>query len=190
MMHGWSLPDRAVIGGKDYPIHGDFRDILEIFAYFSDPDLPPYLSWQIALALFYEGQIPTGDQQEAMAYLTWFINGGQPETEGTNVKLIDWEQDRSMIASDVNKAAGQEIRALPFLHWWTFLSWFHAIGEGQLSTVVSIRSKLSRGKKLEGWEKEYYRENKKTVDIRPRYSRQEIAEKQQLEKLLATKEGR
>ncbi len=190
MMDGWDLPQSGFIGGKRYPIHGDFRDILEIFSYFSDPDLPPYLSWQIALALFYEGEIPPEHTQEAITYLSWFLNGGNPEQKSSGPKLIDWEQDRSMIAADVNKAAGQDIRALPFLHWWTFLSWFHSIGEGQLSTVVSVRSKLAKGKKLEGWELEYYREHKKTIDLPKRCSRQEIEEKQQLERLLSTKKGR
>ena len=87
----------------------------------------------------------------------------------------------------MNKAAGQEIRALPFLHWWTFLSWFHAIGQGQLSTVVSIRDKLAHGKKLEDWEKTFYRENKGKVELKKRYSQQELQTRQQLELLL---EGR
>ena len=190
MMEGWTLPTGTVIGGKYYSIHGDFRDIMEIFSYFSDPELPPYLSWQIALALFYDEPIPQAHQLEAMNYLSYFINGGHQETGNTGAKLIDWQQDRDMIAADVNKAAGQEIRGLPFLHWWTFLSWFHAIGEGQLSTVVGIRSKLAQGKKLEGWEKEFYRTHKKTVDIPKRYTRQEMEDRQRLEQLLSKKEGR
>ena len=85
----------------------------------------------------------------------WFINCGDTETTRKAPKLMDWEQDARAIVADVNKVAGMEIRALTYLHWWTFLSWFHAIGEGQLSTVVSIRDKLRRGKKLEQWEKEH-----------------------------------
>ena len=57
-MTGWTLPVSAVIGGKTYPIHGDYRDVLEIFSYFEDPDLPECLKWQIGLALFFEGEIP------------------------------------------------------------------------------------------------------------------------------------
>lgn len=181
----WQLPTTAVIGGKQYGLHCDYRDILEIFSYFTDPDLPEYLRWQIALALFYEESIPQKDLMEAMEFLARFISGGREEPENPGSRLLDWEQDGEMIVADINKAAGQEIRALPFLHWWTFLSWFHAIGEGQLSTVVTIRDKLSRGKKLEGWEKDFYRENRQRVELRPRYSRQEQQARQQLESLLA-----
>ena len=86
--------------------------------------------------------------------------------------------------ADVNKVAGTEIRAIPFLHWWTFMAYFNAIGEGQLSTLVSIRDKLRRGKKLEKWEQEYYRKNKERVDLRKRYSAEELAEQQRLKMLL------
>lgn len=186
-MTGWSLPTRAVFGGKTYQLHADYRDILEIFSYLNDPDLPEYLRWSIALALFYDDPVPGEHQQEAMEYLARFISGGEAETAAPGPKLIDWEQDSAMIVADVNKAAGQEIRALPFVHWWTFLSWFHAIGQGQLSTVVSIRDKMARGKKLEDWEKTFYRENKHKVELKKRYSQQELQTRQQLELLL---EGR
>lgn len=180
----WRLPDHAVIGGKKYEIHPDFRDILEIFSYFSDPDLPEFLQWEIALALFYEEKIPEEHRLPAMEHFNWFVSGGRPQAAAPGPVLLDWEQDAPLIAADINKASGQELRALPFVHWWTFLSWFNAIGQGQLSTVVSIRSKLAGGKKLEGWEQEFYRENRALVELPRRYSQQELQEKQRLEKLL------
>lgn len=73
---------------------------------------------------------------------------------------------------------------MPFLHWWTFLAYFNAIGEEQLSTLISIRDKLNRGKKLEKWEQEYYRENKERMDLKKRYSADELAEQERLKKLL------
>lgn len=183
-MSSWQLPVSAVIGGKTYPLHADYRDILEIFSYLEDPDLPDYLRWQIAVALLFEGEVGDADQKEAMEYLCWFVRGGTEETEQPGAKLLDWEQDAPLIVADINKAAGQEIRALPFLHWWTFLAWFHGIGQGQLSLVVSIRDKLRRGKKLESWEKEYYREYKHRVDLRKRYSKEDLAQQAALKALL------
>lgn len=190
MISGWELPVYAHIGGKRYTLNCDFRDILEIFSYFSDPDLSEYLQWQIALALFYEEPIPEEHQQEAMAYFTEFVSGGSSQTQHSGPTLIDWQQDAELIVADINKTAGMEIRGLPFLHWWTFLSWFHAIGEGQLSTVVSIRSKLFKGKKLENWEKDYYREHKHRVDLKKRCCREELEQRQQLEQMLQNLEGR
>ena len=184
MIAGWELPVRAQIGGRSYEIHADYRDILEIFTYFDDPDLPEYLRWQIALALFYEGEIPPEHQQEAMEYLTRFINCGKSETGRPGPKLLDWQQDALSIVADVNKTAGTEIRAMPFLHWWTFMAWFHAIGEGQLSALIAIRDKLARGKKLEKWEQEFYRKNKDRVELKRRYSAEDLDQQAQLKKLL------
>ena len=184
MLKGWDLPTRAQIGGKEYSLHCDYRDILEIFSYFQDPDLPAYLRWRIALALFFEGQIPDEHRQEAMEYLSCFLNGGEDTPQAPAPRLLDWQQDAQVIVADINKVAGQEIRSLPFVHWWTFLSWFHAIGEGQLSTLISLRQKLHKGKKLEDWEKAYYRENKNRVDLPKRYSKEELWEQERLKKLL------
>ncbi len=183
-MTPWQLPTQAVLGGTVYPIHTDYRDVLEIFSYFEDPDLPEYVKWRIALALFYDRQIPPAHMQQAMEFLADFLKGGRQEPEQPAPKLLDWQQDGAVIVAEVNKVAGQEIRALPFVHWWTFLSWFHSIGEGQLSTLVGIREKLRKGKKLDPHEQEYYRTHKHAVDLKVRYSREEMEQRQALEKLL------
>lgn len=183
-MTPWKLPTEAILGGAGYPINADFRDILEIFSYFADPDLPDFIKWQIALALFYDRPIPREYEQEAMAFLTAFLAGGNEVQEAPGPKLLDWEQDGSMIVAEVNKVAGQEIRSLPFVHWWTFLGWFHGIGEGPLSTLVGIREKLRTGKSLEQHEKAYYRAHKFTVDLKPRYSREDLEQQQFLQELL------
>lgn len=183
-MSGWRLPSSAVIGETEYAIHADFRDILEIIEYLEDPDRPEYVRWRIAIALFFEGDIPAESRQEAMEYLADFIACGKQEQGAPGPKLLDWAQDAPVIVADINKTAGCEVRALPFLHWWTFVAYFNAIGEGQLSTLVSIRDKLRRGQKLEKWEQTYYRKNKAQVDLKPRYSAQELAEQERLRKIL------
>lgn len=180
----WQLPLTTDIGGKTYHIHGDFRDILEIFSYWENPDLTDFLRWRIALALFYEEQIPQKSEREAMEYLAFFIRCGQREEVNPSPRLIDWQQDAPAIISDVNKVAGREIRSMPFLHWWTFMAWFFGIGEGQLSTILSIREKLRRGEKLEKWEAAFYRENKQRIDIKKRYSQSELEEQAKIRKLL------
>ena len=55
---------------------------------------------------------------------------------------------------------------------------------GQLSNVVSIRDRLRRGKPLEDWQKEFYRENKAAVDLPVRYTAAEQQQRQQLMALL------
>ena len=86
--------------------------------------------------------------------------------------------------ADINRVAGREVRSLPFCHWWTFLAWFMGIGEGQLSTVVSIREKRRKGKKLSDWEREFYQENRGKVEFRRKYSAKELEEQERFKALL------
>ena len=178
MTNLWFLPTCLTVGEKEYGIHADFRDILEIFSYFQDESLPEFFRWQIALRLFYKAPIPNIHQREAMEKMAEFISCGQKAAPGPS--LVHWQQDASMIIADINRTASQEIRAIPFVHWWTFLSWFHGIGEGQFSAVIGIRDKLLRGKKLEDWEKEFYRKNKDRIDLPKNLTPQQQAEKDRL----------
>lgn len=182
-MNAWALPMAAEFGGMEYKINADFRDVLEIIDYLTDEKRPEFLRWQIALGLFYDGVIPHVYHQDAMKYLADFISYGEKNSK-PGPKLIDWQLDANMIVADINKVAGKEIRALSFLHWWTFLSYFYGIGEGQLSTVVSIRSKKAKGKKLEKWEQEYYSANKSLIDLKHPETEEIRAEKESILKWL------
>lgn len=184
MTSQWVLPLRAEFAGCGYDLNADFRDVLEILQYLQDPSLPEFIRWQVALGLFYRQEVDPRHSRQAMEYLAWFLTGGCQEENRPGPKLLDWQQDAGAIISDVNRISGQEIRALPFLHWWTFLSWFHGIGEGQVSALVSIRDKLRRGKKLEGWEKEFYSANRDRIRLRPACTPAQLREKQELERLL------
>ena len=184
-MSSWRLPTRLEVGGKAYPIHSDYRDILDILHRLNDASEPEFIRWRVALALFYEGDLPRSDYPEAMQKLADFLNCGQTLPRSPAPPLLDWEQDAPLIAADINKAAGCEVRALPYLHWWTFMAWFNSIGDGQLATLLRVRSKLRHGQKLQPWEQDYYRKNKAIVDLRPRLNPAEIAERQRLQRLLA-----
>ena len=171
-MNGWYLPENVQIGDIKYTIHCDYRDMLDIIGRLGDEEELEQVRVYVALALFYEDfeSMPQEDYPEAVRELFSFLSCGEEESGQTRPKTIDWEQDRNLIVADVNKVSGCEIRALPFCHWWTFIGWFRSIGEGQLSTVVSIREKRRKGKKLEDWEKEFYRENREKVDFKTQYS--------------------
>ena len=179
-MNPYSLPRSLPVAGQEHSIHADFREVLQILGYLGDETLPEYLRWHVALGLFYD-EVPL-DVTAAAQALSEFLRCGEPETPGH--KLLDWQQDAVMILADVNRAAGLEVRSQPFVHWWTFLGYFHAIGPGQLSTVVGIRQKLRRGQKLEDWEQQFYRENRGRVDLKRPETAADAAEKQRLLKLL------
>ena len=178
----WSLPDALAVGEMEIPINGDFRNILQVMAVLEDSRFPVFYRWHRAIALFYKAPVPQALEYAAMQAMADFIRYGAPDTPGP--KLLDWQQDAGLILADVNKAAGQELRSCPFVHWWTFLGWFHAIGQGQLSTVVAIRQKLAARQKLEGWEQDFYRQNRALVELKAPLTQEEQAEKERLNKLL------
>lgn len=89
---------------------------------------------------------------------------------------MDWEQDEPILFPAINKVAGIETRATQYIHWWTFSGYFMEIEDGTFSTVLGIRQKKAKGKKLEKWEQEFYRNNRRLCDIRKRYTEEEQAE--------------
>lgn len=178
------LPMSVMVDGREYRIRTDYRDILTIFEAFTDEELSDHEKWSVAVTIFYE-QIPN-NLEEAIKQFTWFINRGEEEKQEsrTSKPLYDWEQDEQMIFQAVNKVAGKEVRELTYMHWWTFLGLFSEIGESMFSSVVNIRNKKNKGKSLEKHEREFYRANKAVVDLKKRYSSEQLAEMAELRRVL------
>lgn len=187
-MNAWTLPTSAILGGKEYEIVTDYRDILDVIKAMQDPGIADFARSQVVLSLFYEDfdSIPPELWKEAMQFMAVFINCGEEvhEDRRPHPKLIDWDQDRQAIVTDISRITGTDIRGVEYLHWWTFVAYYGAIGDGQLATLVSIRQKRSKGKKLEQWEKEFYAEHQDQIDFRPNYTAEEIEEQERLKKLL------
>lgn len=178
------LPTTLTVSGEDYEINSDYRIALLIFEAYDDAELSNSEKAEICLTCLFGNNIPL-DTQEALKQAIWFLDGGDmPKSKGCSKKLIDWKQDESIIFPAVNKAAGKEVRSLSYMHWWTFLGLFGEIGEGLFSSVMNIRQKKAKGKKLEKWEQEFYREHKELIDIKPHYTEAEQAEIDRLNKLL------
>lgn len=177
------LPVTLEIEGKDYKIRTDYRIVLTIFEAFNDVELTETDKMRIMLELLYE---ETPDNiEEALKQATWFLDGGkQYEEFNKTKKVMDWEQDESIIFSAVNKVAGYETREKEYIHWWTFLGYFSEIGEGLFSTIINIRQKKNKGKKLEKYEQEFYKNNKQLIDLKERYTVEEQEEIDRLNNLL------
>lgn len=173
----WSLPKTATLGGRTFSIRWDWRTAMRILALLGDGSRPEWARWYGAVALFYEEPVPDELLGEAAAFLTEFLQAG--ETASPGLRLFDWQADATEIIADINRVAGLEVRNTD-VHWWTFLAWFHAIGEGRLSMLVGLRSKLARGEKLTAAEQEFYRRNRDRV----RLTRPDDPEKARLEAML------
>lgn len=163
----YELPTEITIGGRQYGIRnrGDYRVVLDAFSALEDAELDQNERIISALIIFYEDLnyiedvFELSDMETAVKEMYRFFNCFAPETVKKAKKLIDWEQDSNLISSAVNKVSGVEIRTEPYIHWWTFVSYYMAIGDCVLSTVVSIREKTLTGAKLEKWERDYIHDN-------------------------------
>ena len=165
----YELPTTITINNTVHSIRnqGDFRMVLGCFAILQDEEFTQQERVISALMLFYEGieeledLEKLGDLEEAVHQMALFFNCGKDDDQGakSSYKLLDWDKDEMLIISAVNNVAKKEIRLEPYVHWWTFMAYYMAVGESSLSTVVGIRNKIANGKKLENYERDFRRNN-------------------------------
>ena len=168
----YDLPTKADIGGKTYNLRTDYRAALDMIEIMNDSEISDDERGLLCLQILYPefDEMPQTDYQEAIDYLYWFIGGGDEAPKTNGKKLMDWQQDFSLIVSPVNRVLGYEVRAVEYLHWWSFLAAYYEIGECLYSQVVGIRSKKAKGIKLDKQDQEFYRRNRHLVDIKSRYT--------------------
>lgn len=167
----YAIPTSVDIDGREFKIrnNGDYRMVLDCFSALNDLELNTEERLFASLIIFYEDLNDLEDIQQfdgdslstAVNKMFEFFNCGSDgqNAKKTPYKLVDWETDSQMICSAVNKVAGTEIRSVPYMHWWTFMGYYSAIGECPLATVIHIRDKIMKGTKLEKQEREFRRDN-------------------------------
>ncbi|MGN0602145.1 MAG: Gp15 family bacteriophage protein [Oscillospiraceae bacterium] len=171
------LPTALDVGGRQYPIRSDYRVVLNIFQAFNDPELSDREKTYVVIKCIYIDDIPRELIKEAMEKACWFMDGGDmPKSKPEKVKTFDWEYDQAILFPAVNKVAGYEVRGSEYMHWWTFLGCFGEIGDGLFTTVMHIRQKKMKGKKLDKWERDFYNANKDLINIQTAQDKADIAE--------------
>jgi len=167
----YELPISITINNKKYPIRnkGDYRVILDCFSALNDIDMPKDVRIITSLMIFLDGvtdieclfsTIGEENLQTAVTEMYHFFNCGSESVGAVKpYKLLDWEQDEQIIISAINNVANKEVRLEPYIHWWTFMGYYLAIGDCTLANVVAIRDKMVRGKKLEKYEREFQADN-------------------------------
>lgn len=163
----YRLPISVTVGEKVYNIRekGDYRVVLDMIAALNDKELSDNERLISSLIVFYEDfenvddVLYCVDTPTLYQEMLKFIEAGDNSGHKANHKLIDWEQDEQLITAAINPIAHEEIRLIPYLHWWTFIGYYMSIGECSLSYVVGIREKMYKGKKLEKDEREFMHNN-------------------------------
>ena len=182
----FELPTSLNIAGVDYNIRNkaDYRVIIDCFIALDDIELTRQERIFSALVIFFEDineledlSIFEDNLEEAVQKMFLFFNCNQPliDTPIGKYHLLDWESDAALISSAVNEVAHTEIRAVDYMHWWTFMAYYLGIKECALSTVLGIRYKVATNKKLEKHERKFRMDNPQyfTLNVRPLEEREE-----------------
>lgn len=185
-MNTWKLPTSVNVAGVSYDIETDYKVVLDVISALNNPNYDEeekMIYFLMAMIKDFDN-LPESQYQDAATELAEFIDMGLKDDMPRPVTM-DWEQDATLIIPEINKQIGNglDVRAMN-MHWWTFLGYYMGIGEGTFAHVVSIRYKKAKGKKLEKWEKDFIRENKNMVVLKPRLSDDEKAEKERLLNIL------
>lgn len=189
-----ALPGTLEVNGVGYRIRTDYRNVLQLFEAFQDPELSQEEKWIVAIYLVFEDfscvedvfmAVRDGfDINGAVKQISRFVSAGQPDKEVLELPTYSWSQDEQMIFSAVNKVAGKEIRELEYLHWWTFLGYFMEIRESSFMDIVGIRHKLNHGKKLEKHEREFLSRNKEIIKLEKPRTKEEQEQEDAYQALL------
>ena len=165
----YTLPTEIIIDDSVLHIRerGDFRVILDCFSALQDYELDRDYRLLTALIIFYEDfdnledviNYPNLEQAINEMFKFFICNEPEPAKKKNDFTLIDWNADSQMISSAINKVAGKEIRSEPYIHWWTFMGYYNAVGRGLLASVLEIRKKIAEGKKLEKDEQDFKKAN-------------------------------
>lgn len=179
----WSYPKEVNIGCRSYKIRAecDYRIVLDCISALNDPDLSDDLKVGASMFIFYDEEIDANHADGASKAMfdiisgIWGVERDIARSGGTaHRRIMDWEYDFGLIAPPVSRVLGYDIRdPEKYTHWFSFLSAYSEIGECTFSTVVSIRSKKIRGKPLDKFDLEFYRQNRDIVDLPVRLSIEE-----------------
>ena len=187
----YDLPTSVEFGGRKWDINTDYRDILEIISAFEAEELTDQEKVYVCLYDLYSDfeNIPHDLYQAAYEKAIEFIDHGSGDSKKLPVKTMDWEQDANIIFPAINHVAGYEVRAVDYLHWWTFMGMFMEIKDSTCATVFSLRQKKARGKKLEKYEREFWNNNKSLCELRRKETAEDKAQKAKLEAILGKRKS-
>ena len=172
-MMSFILPDTVTVSDREHPVRTDFRVILEIFVMLDDPDLTDADKTEALLRMFFVERPP--DPEAAIEAFVRFVDPRSTRKgKKSSSHILDWSQDFDLMVAPINHILGTECRAMPELHWHTFLSAYMEIPpESVFASVLRIREKLRTGKKLEKFERTWYQKNIDIVTVKSKYSKAE-----------------
>ena len=172
----WDLPIAVEINGKEHKIRNkcDYRVVLDVINALQDEELTMAQRVKCALFIFYEEPIDPQNNEQAIDKMLEIIKSGE-ETERDAPILMDWNKDFRLIAPPISKVLGYSVRSPEqYTHWQDFVGAYMEIpSECIWATVVTIRAKKQKNKKLEKWEEEFCREHHEWISLPIKFTQEE-----------------
>ena len=156
------------IDGKEYAIRNkcDYRVVLDVIDALNDDELEMENRIQCALFIFYEDLSGCDNIQLAIDEMTRIISLGEEKEQDNKPQIMNWQHDFRHIAPPISRVLGYSVRdENNYTHWYDFVGAYQEIGECFWANIVSVRSKRMKGKTLDKWEREFYNENRKLIDL-------------------------
>ncbi len=185
-MFEYSPPETLRIGGREYPVRTDFRDVLQYDRILkADPGDGSRLEEALRLML---GVLPD-DAAGAVDQLNWFVRCGDgeekryrpsPKLLGVNCeKPMDYGLDARLIWSAFRRVYQIDLRQTGYLHWWDFQAMLEELPEDvRLNRVIRYRTIDTRNRNLSREERALYEALQRYYRIRevPTERQERIAE--------------
>lgn len=185
-MFEYSPPEMLRIGGGEWPVRTDFRDVLRYDQILKeDPGDGSRLEEALRFML---GMLPD-DVIGAIEQLNWFIQCGSvegkkhkpsPKLLGVNCeKPMDYALDARLIWSAFRRVYQMDLRQTEYLHWWDFQAMLEELPEDVcLNRIIRYRTIDTRNKNLSREERELYEALQRYYRIRevPTERQERIAE--------------
>lgn len=185
-MFEYSPPETLRIGGKEYPVRTDFRDVLQYDRILkADPGDGSRLEEALRFML---GVLPD-DAARAVDQLNWFVRCGDgeekryrpsPKLLGVNCeKPMDYGLDARLIWSAFRRVYQIDLRQTGYLHWWDFQAMLEELPEDvRLNRVIRYRTIDTRNRNLSREERALYEALQRYYRIRevPTERQERIAE--------------
>lgn len=179
----WDLPLSVEIDGTEYKIRNkcDYRVVLDVISALSDKELDDDSKLKCALFIFYEDLSALSDIIENGEFEKYqdtikklydgmmkVINLGAEidPNEPEKPKMMDWQHDYNNVTPPISRVLGYSVRDKNnYTHWYDFIGAYMEIGDCYFAQIVSIRSKIRKGKKLDEQDRQFYKEHKKEIDL-------------------------
>ena len=166
----WDLPIAVEIDGVEHKIRNkcDYRVVLDVISVLKDDDLTQEEKVKVSLFIFYEDITGVSDFETAFNEMIKIINNGDDmdDNQPEKPQLMDWEYDFPQLTPPINRILGYSVRDKNnYTHWQDFTGAYSEIGDCTFSTIITIRRKRQKGEQLDKSEQEFYRNNKKLVDL-------------------------